>query len=172
MMKKLFLMMVLAGTVGFLSSCNSSTEQAADTEQSEKSSKCGQGKCGGDCDGDEDAKEEKTNDYFNMVDGDADGNITLAEFKAHAEQDYAEKDKDASGDICSKECIMFDKFNTDGDDKLSLEEFVNGHETLFSSIDTDADGNVTQEEWKAFSATVHEKADAEGKHEASEKCGH
>ncbi len=147
--------MLVAGSVVMVS-CNQSTDSAKAEEAAKSEAKCGQGKCGGDC-GDSDEKEAKVTDYFAAMDANSDGTISLDEFKSHAEADYKAKDKNESGDVCSNECMMFDKFNTDGDDKLSLEEFVAGHEAMFAKIDADANQGIDKAEWDSFAASMHQE---------------
>lgn len=112
--------------------------------------KCGEGKCGGDK-----GKAVKT-DMFKAIDTNSDGKVTKEEFAAHAAEEYAAKDKNNDGKVDSKECMMFDKFNKDGNDYLSKDEFVKGHKGMFDKIDSDKSGSISRSELNAFHKSMME----------------
>lgn len=166
-MKKVLILFMLASSIGYLTSCNGTSESADKTNIENADGVMPDGKCSKECAKEcagKDGMEMDCNEHFASMDTDSSGEVSLAEFKTHAEANFTE-DNEGEG-VCSKECMMFDEFNTDGDDKISKEEFIAGHEAMFTKIDTDANGSFNGDEWKAFTTSMHKDEAA-----AESKCG-
>lgn len=164
-MKKTFYVLGMAALMAGFTACNSGAEttdnnESAAVENADEGAKCGEGKCGeGKCGA---ATSEKKKSKLDMMDTDADGQISQEEFITLMSTKFTVKDADGSGSISKDECIQdgcasFDNFNildTDGDSFISEQEYTDGLGNVFSNIDADADGFISKEELK-----VHAKGE-------------
>ncbi len=174
-MKKTFYVLGMAALMAGFTACNSGAEkadnkEAAKVEKTDADSKCGEGKCGeGKCGT---AAPEKKKSKFDMMDTDADGQISQEEFIAFVSTKFSVKDADGSGNITKEECAHFDILDTDGDNSVTEQEFNDGLGKVFESIDADANGFITKEEMKAHVKGEEASADAATEKKCGEgKCG-
>lgn len=102
---------------------------------------------------------------FETLDADGDGNLTIAESRAHFDAEFAEKDSDGDGSLSAEEMTeaatrraaehattrisrLIEWRDSDGDGKLSQTELGgNMIEKMFSHLDADDDGVITEDEF-------------------------
>ena len=99
---------------------------------------------------------------FEMLDADSDGNITVAEMKAHAAAEFAAKDANGDGNLSAEEMVaamsdraqerlerMIEWRDTDGNGVLSQTELsLDNGERMFERADADNDGAISAEEFE------------------------
>lgn len=122
---------------------------------------------------------------FDDVDTDADGKITAAELKAHADARFAEADTDKDGFLSAEEmqahmlaqasarmqersARMIEMMDADGDGKISAAEMQEGprrgdrFERMMSRLDRDEDGAVSRDEMDEARERWSDRRDGHG----------
>jgi|GEM_PF-659286 len=103
---------------------------------------------------------------FDVLDADGDGNLTVAEFRAHAMGSFADHDLDGDGLLTAQEmgeaaagraseraatkiARMIEFRDANGDGALSSDEMAgNAGERIFGRMDADGDGVISAEEFE------------------------
>ena len=119
-------------------------------------------------------------DRFQQLDADGNGEITQAEFQAHAEARFAKVDADGDGFVTGEELKaagdarraersakmlerMIERMDTNDDGKLSMEEMTQRHDPakMFERLDKDENGSISAEEFEA-AKKMHGKRHGKG----------